>query len=135
MPLAIEIRPRAKPNTQPATTVFLAGSLDTSTTPQLEQQLKPILDGPTLDIVFDLEKLGFISSAGLRAFAVARKRLHERGGEASFVNLQPQIQKAFEIVAALPGMRVFRDVDELDGYLARRQKDIIEKNKGKAGPG
>jgi len=135
MPLAIDIRPRTKPNTPPATTVFLAGSLDTSTTPQLEQQLKPILDGPTLDIVFDLEKLEFISSAGLRAFAVARKRLHERGGEASFVNLQPQIQKAFEIVAALPGMRVFRDVDELDGYLARRQKDIVEKNKGKAGPG
>jgi anti-anti-sigma factor len=129
MPLTIDIRPRTKPNSQPATTVFLAGSLDTATTPQLEQQLKPVLEGPITDIVFDLEKLEFISSAGLRAFAVARKRLHERGGQASFINLQPQIQKAFEIVASLPGMRVFRDTEELDTYLIRRQKEVVEKNR------
>src|ERR1043165_9375997 len=120
MPLTIKINQRPQPSNQPAHTVFLAGSLDTGTAPELEQQLKPILDGPALDVVFDLDKLEFISSAGLRVFAATRKRLHERGGQASFIHLQPQIQKVFEIVAALPGMRVFRDLQELDTYLARR---------------
>jgi anti-anti-sigma factor len=45
------------------------------------------------DLVFDLAQLKFISSAGLRVFATARKTLKERGGQASFVQMQPQIQE------------------------------------------
>ena len=127
MPLTIDIQRQTNAGNRPATTVFLAGSLDTATTPQLEQQLKPVLDGPTLDLVFDLAKLEFISSAGLRVFAATRKRLHERGGQASFIHLQPQIQKVFEIISALPGMRVFSDTAELDTYLARRQAEVKQK--------
>jgi anti-sigma B factor antagonist len=132
MPLKIDIQLRNDSPNQATTTVFLAGSLDTATAPQLEQQLKPVLDGPTLDVVFDLEKLEFISSAGLRVFAASRKRLHERGGQASFIHLQPQIQKVFEIIAALPGMRVFSDTRELDNYLARRQLEVKQKRAGGA---
>ena len=124
MPLTIEITPRNTPNSPPATTVAVGGCLDTATAPQLEQQLKPILDGQTREIVFDLAKLEFISSAGLRLFALTRKRLHDRGGQVSFVNLQPQIQKVFEIIASLPGMRVFSDLKEMDAYLAQRQAAV-----------
>src|SRR5262245_57091280 len=129
MPLTIDISPRSTPSNQSTTTVFLAGRLDTATSAELEQQLKPILESQTREISFDLQKLEFISSAGLRIFALTRKRLHDRGGQASFVHLQPQIQKVFEIIAALPGMRVFSDSKELDAYLARRQAEVREKFK------
>src|SRR5262245_19287220 len=129
MPLIIDVSSHTTAGNQSTTTIALAGCLDTGTAPQLEQQLKPILDGQTREIIFDLAKLEFISSAGLRIFAVARKRLHERGGQASFVHLQPQIQKVFDIIAALPGMRVFSDSKELDAYLARRQAEGREKFK------
>jgi anti-sigma B factor antagonist len=108
-------------------TVKLAGSLDTVTAPQLEQYLGPVLAGPVTDIVFDLAELKFISSAGLRVFAVVRKILKERGGQASFIHLQPQIEEVFEIMKALPGVRLFKDEAEMDRYLAARQRSHTEK--------
>ena len=71
--------------------------------------------------MFDLAQLKFISSAGLRVFAAARKTLREHHGQASFVHMQPQIQEVFEIIKALPGVAVFKDEAELDQYLAARQ--------------
>ena len=74
------------------------------------------------DVVFDLADLKFISSAGLRVFASVRKTLKERHGQASFIHMQPQIQEVFEIIKALPGVAIFKDVGELDRYLAARQQ-------------
>ena len=104
-----------------AVTVKLSGSLDTATAPELDRQLAPVLGGPVKDLVFDLAHLKFISSAGLRLFSTVRKTLKGRGGQVSFVNLQPQIQEVFEIMKSLPGVAVFKDVAELDRYLAARQ--------------
>ena len=102
--------------------VKLDGSLDTATAPELERRLAPVLAGTARDLVFDLERLKFVSSAGLRVFAVARRRLKERGGQTAFVHLQPQIREVFEIIKALPGVAIFKDIQELDDYLAARQQ-------------
>ena len=126
MPLDIKIK-RANDSYQHATlTVELGGSLDTDTAPQLEKQLNAALDDKVKDLVFDLAKLTFISSAGLRVFATARKFLKQRGEQVSFVNLQPQIKEVFEIVKALPGVAVFGSVAEFDKYLAARQRIVLE---------
>ena len=87
---------------------------------------RPCWPGPVKDLVFDLAQLKFISSAGLRVFSMARKQLKERGGQASFVHMQPQIQEVFEIIKALPGVAIFKDVAELDRYLAARQRSHQE---------
>jgi anti-anti-sigma factor len=110
------------------TTVKLNGSLDTSTAPELERHLAPLLapEAGVKELVFDLAQLKFISSAGLRVFATARKQLKERGGQASFMHLQPQIQEVFEIIKALPGVAIFKDIAELDRYLAARQRSHSE---------
>lgn len=121
MPLDIQIQQDPATPAGPVT-VCLAGSLDTATAPELESRLSPVLAGPTKDLVFDLAKLTFISSAGLRVFSMARKQLKERGGQAGFINMQPQINEVFEIIKALPGVAVFKDVAELDAYLAQRQR-------------
>jgi anti-sigma B factor antagonist len=123
MPLEIQILKNVGPQNLGATTVKLTGSLDTSTAPELERQLAPVLAEATIkDIVFDLANLKFISSAGLRVFSMARKKLKERGGQASFIHLQPQIKEVFDIMESLPGMAVFESVAELDRYLAARQR-------------
>jgi anti-anti-sigma factor len=121
MPLDIKIK------RQTATlTVELGGSLDTATAPQLETQLTAALDTQVKDLIFDLAKLNFISSAGLRVFAAARKFMKQQGEQVSFVNLQPQIQEVFEIVKALPGVSVFGSIAEFDKYLAARQRKVLE---------
>ncbi len=122
MPLEIQIQKAIAGQGAGAVTVKLTGSLDTATAPELEKQLAPVLGGAVKDVVFDLAQLKFISSAGLRVFSTARKTLKDRGGQASFVNMQPQIQEVFEIIKSLPGVAVFKDIAELDRYLAVRQR-------------
>ena len=109
-------------------TVNLTGSLDSATAPELERQLAPVLASPIKSLVFDLAQLKFISSAGLRIFQTARKQLKERGGQTSFVHMQPQIQEVFEIIKALPGVAIFKDMAEMDRYLAARQRSHEENN-------
>ena len=103
-------------------TVKLTGSLDTATAPDLYRQLSSLLAEPINHLVFDLAQLKFVSSAGLRVFAMARKQLQERGGQALFVNMQPQIQDVFEVIKSLPGIATFKDMAELDRFLAARQQ-------------
>jgi anti-sigma B factor antagonist len=121
MSLDIQIKKPLDPARQDTVTVELAGSLDTATAPALEHGLQPLLADGTRQLVFDLAGLKFVSSAGLRVFGMARKRLRETGGQVCFVHMQPQIEEVFEIIKALPGLGVFRNTAELDEYLAARQ--------------
>jgi anti-sigma B factor antagonist len=126
MPLEILILKAVGDKNPGDVTVKLTGSLDTATAPELERQLAPVLAGQIKHLVFDLAPLKFISSAGLRVFSMVRKQLKEHGGQTSFVNMQPQIQEVFEIMKALPGVAVFKDMAELDRYLAARQRTHTE---------
>jgi anti-anti-sigma factor len=125
MPLEIQIQKSITGQDTGAVTVKLTGSLDTATASELEKQLAPVLAGAVKDIVFDLAQLKFISSAGLRVFSSTRKTLKERGGQAVFIHMQPQIQEVFEIMKSLPGVAVFTTLAELDDYLAARQRSLL----------
>ena len=59
-------------------TVALEGRLDTITAPQLEEELQKSLDGVTA-LILDLEKLEYISSAGLRVLLSAQKKMNGQG--------------------------------------------------------
>ena len=59
-------------------TVKLEGRLDTTTSPQLEGELGSKLEG-VKELVFDLEKLEYISSAGLRVLLSAQKTMNSQG--------------------------------------------------------
>lgn len=58
--------------------IRLEGRLDTTTSPLLEAELKSALDGIT-ELVFDFEKLAYISSAGLRILLAAQKVMNRQG--------------------------------------------------------
>lgn len=59
-------------------TISLDGRLDTTTAPELDQVLKDSLEEIT-SLVFDLEKLVYISSAGLRSLLVSQKTMNKKG--------------------------------------------------------
>ena len=67
-----------KTRNENALTVALEGRLDTMTAPELEAVLKEELEG-VADLTFDLEKLDYISSAGLRVLLSAQKTMNNRG--------------------------------------------------------
>ena len=97
--------------------IGLDGSLDTATAPQLEKELVDIFAGPTEIIVFDLAKLDFLSSGGVRVILTARKRVIERKGSCLMLGVQPQIEKTFDIIKALEGLMLFSDEAALDKFL------------------
>ena len=106
MSLSIQIQNNSDPRHAGAVTIKLIGSLDTATAPELERQVAIVLAAGIKDLIFDLADLKFISSAGLRVFATTRKQLKERGGQVSFIHMQPQIQEVFEIIKSLPGIAI-----------------------------
>ena len=59
-------------------TIKLEGQLDTMTAPALEKELKDSLENVT-GLTLDLEKLEYISSAGLRVLLGTQKAMSKQG--------------------------------------------------------
>ncbi len=62
-----------------STEIALSGRLDTASAPELEALLNEVFP-VARELVFDLEKLEYISSAGLRLILKAQKTMHQKGG-------------------------------------------------------
>jgi anti-anti-sigma factor len=102
------------------------GSLDTNTYSTLQQEVESLLQESPQVIIFDLKELNYISSSGVSVILMARKVMKSNEGEVLLVNMQPQIEKVFEIIKALPDQRIFKDIEELDSYLDRMQKKVVK---------
>ncbi len=73
----------------------LEGRLDTTTAPQLEAELRSGLDG-VQDLTIDMEKLVYISSAGLRVLLKAQKVMNKQG-KMTVKNVSQEIKDVFEV--------------------------------------
>ncbi len=78
-----------------ALTLALEGRLDTMTAPQLDAVLKEALPGVEA-LTFDLEKLDYISSAGLRVLLSAQKAMNQQGAM-KVKNANEMILEIFEV--------------------------------------
>ena len=58
--------------------ILVEGRLDTTTAPELDNELKSSLDGVE-KLEFDFGKLEYISSAGLRVLLAAQKIMNKQG--------------------------------------------------------
>lgn len=75
--------------------ISLEGRLDTTTSPELEVELKQGLNGIT-ELTFDFEKLEYISSAGLRILLTAQKVMNKQGSMI-VKNVNDVIDEVFEV--------------------------------------
>ena len=76
-------------------TIALEGRLDTSSAPELEAALQKVLPGID-ELVFDFEKLEYVSSAGLRVLLTAHKALIGKKGM-TIRGVNELIQEVFEV--------------------------------------
>ena len=106
--------------------VTLTGELNGKTYPVLENKLDQLLEERPTVIVLDMAEVNYLSSAGIRVILKTKKMLTAYNGRLVFMNLQPQIKKVFEIINALPSMRVFKDLHEMDDYLDRMQRNVSD---------
>lgn len=75
--------------------IELIGRLDTTTAPELDNELKTALEGVD-KLVFDFTKLEYISSAGLRVLLAAQKVMNKQG-EMILTNVNDDVKEVFEI--------------------------------------
>lgn len=76
-------------------TVSLVGRLDTTTAPQLEQELKASLPGVTA-LTMDFIQLQYISSAGLRVLLGAQKTMNKQGSMV-LKNVSESVMEVFDV--------------------------------------
>ena len=100
------------------------GSINAGTYRILEAKIDEILESPPDVIIFDMEFADYISSTGIRVLLKTKKAMKEASGRMVFINLQPQIQKVFDILKAIPSLKVFASIQELDQYLDVMQKKV-----------
>ena len=79
-------------------TVVIEGRLDTTTAPELESYMSGVLGGaePVSELVIDMEKLEYVSSAGLRVLLSLQKTMNKQGSM-KVTNLNDIVTEIFEV--------------------------------------
>lgn len=77
-------------------TIALTGRLDTITSPQLEETIHAELTPDVTELILDLEKLEYLSSAGLRVILSMQKQMAKQGGLV-LRHVNETIMEVFEI--------------------------------------
>ena len=76
-------------------TLSLEGRLDTVTSPELEKVISYSLEG-VKELIIDLEKLDYISSAGLRLLLSAQKKMNVQG-TMKVIHVNEDVSEVFDI--------------------------------------
>jgi anti-sigma B factor antagonist len=88
--MTIEIKRNAE-----ETLIELAGRLDTTTAPALDNTINNDM-GDTKNLVLDLKRLEYISSAGLRVLLSAQKKM-QKIGSMKVKNVCEEVMEVFEM--------------------------------------
>ena len=75
--------------------IALEGRLDTTTAPDLEKELKESINGVTA-LTLNLEKLDYVSSAGLRVMLSAHKAMRSQGAM-KVTNVNEVVREVFDV--------------------------------------
>ena len=105
------------------------GSIDAGTFKVFDEKMDDILKQKPDVIIFDMEFADYLSSSGIRVLLKTKKALKQTDGRMVFMNLQPQIKKVFDILKAIPSLKVFASIGELDKYLDTMQKEVQKQSK------
>ena len=80
---------------QSETTIEIVGRLDTITAPALDKTINEDM-GDTQNLVLDLKGVEYISSAGLRVFLGAQKKM-QKIGSMKVTNVREEVMEVFEM--------------------------------------
>ncbi|HEY7315981.1 MAG TPA: STAS domain-containing protein, partial [Candidatus Binatia bacterium] len=78
-------------------TLSLSGKLDTTTAKTFEEKILAQIESGERRIVIDLAQVDYISSAGLRVFVLAAKRLNIANGKMVLCSLKDPVKEVFDI--------------------------------------
>jgi anti-sigma B factor antagonist len=80
-----------------AVILVLSGKLDATTARTFEEKIFGLISSGSQRLVVDLSQMDFISSAGLRAFFLAAKRLHGTDGKIVLCSMKDHVRQVFDL--------------------------------------
>ena len=96
--------------------VAASGRVDSQTAPQLETVFQEILDAGRFNIVFDINDVDFVSSAGLRVMIAVQKTCKKwNRGELVLANVPQRIYETLDLAGFVPLFQIHDDVLEAVG--------------------
>jgi anti-sigma B factor antagonist len=90
----------------------IAGSLDTNTAPELENEVNAILDTKVERLIFDLKDLAYVSSSGLRVFLMTAKKLMPNKGKLYLAAPNDTVKEILKVSGFDSIIPVSKDVEE-----------------------
>jgi anti-anti-sigma factor len=79
------------------TVVAVEGELDLDASQEAEKQLTKLREDGVKKMLIDLQKLEFISSAGLRVLLATAQEIKAAGGDLRVCNLNETVKEVFDI--------------------------------------
>jgi anti-sigma B factor antagonist len=98
-------------------TLSLSGKLDTTTAKTFEEKILAQIESGERRIVIDLAQLDYISSAGLRVFVLAAKRLNIANGKMVLCSLKDPVKEVFDIAGFSSIFSIHGSQDEATKHL------------------
>ena len=89
----------------------LSGKLDATTSKAFEERVLAVTASER-QLVVDLSGLDYVSSAGLRVFLLAAKRLNGSNGKMVLCSLKEPVREVFDIAGFLSVFPVYSSYDE-----------------------
>jgi anti-sigma B factor antagonist len=88
------------------------GKLDASTSKALEDKILPLIAASQGKLVVELSQLDYISSAGLRVFLLAAKRMEGTKGRLILCSLKDTVKQVFDIAGFSSFLTVLGSTEE-----------------------
>ncbi len=99
--------------------VTVAGEIDISTAPRLDDQLVTILASGGRHLIVDLDPVSFIDAAGLRVLSLAARQAAASGGSLHLVCARPRTRRLLAITGLDRRIPVAQTLAEAQGALPR----------------
>jgi len=92
--------------------ISVGGYIDTTTSSELERALDSLLKEGIFQVIIDLEKVDYISSAGWGIFISEIKGIRERGGDLKLARMIPDVYEVFELLEFHYILKAYDTIEE-----------------------
>jgi anti-sigma B factor antagonist len=107
--------------------ITVSGYIDTTTCPEMAGIIQDLMRQKKVQIIVDLGRVTYISSAGWGVFVGEIKNIREQGGDLKFVRMVPEVAEVFEMLEFHKILNTYESVEEaVDEFDLLRGIDITE---------
>lgn len=110
--------------------IVLEGRIDGMTAPDIERKFTELTTSGERQLLVNFTEVNYISSAGLRVFLDAQKKLMAVGGELLLYKLSPNVQEVFRISGFQSIFKFFSRLEEIEELVSRLTQKEVSTEKG-----